>query len=81
MGQVAVYPDFIDNRANCKDSDPELFTPARVASAEPAKALCRPCELREACLAWALQTRQPNGIWGGKTTPERQSILKRGRQK
>ena len=33
---------------------------------EAAKALCVPCPLREACLAGALQRREPWGVWGGQ---------------
>jgi ABC-type transporter Mla MlaB component len=32
------------------------------------------------CLAFALRTRQPHGIWGGMTEEERASIRRRGPQ-
>jgi WhiB family redox-sensing transcriptional regulator len=30
-----------------------------------AKAICRPCGLKETCLAGALQREEPYGVWGG----------------
>ena len=35
-----------------------------------AKAVCRGCPVREACRAYAVATRQPWGIWGGRTAQE-----------
>lgn len=31
-----------------------------------AKAICRPCGLRETCLAGAIDRMEPYGVWGGK---------------
>ncbi len=31
-----------------------------------AKAICRPCGLRETCLSGALERMEPYGVWGGK---------------
>jgi WhiB family transcriptional regulator, redox-sensing transcriptional regulator len=42
---------------------------------EKAKAICAECEVREECLAYALSTREPYGIWGGLTELERKSRL------
>jgi WhiB family redox-sensing transcriptional regulator len=36
-----------------------------------AQAVCSECPVREACLAYALDTRQPYGVWGGHTPAER----------
>ena len=36
------------------------------ADLEAAKALCRPCPLRAACLAGAVERREPHGVWGGE---------------
>lgn len=40
-------------------------------SARRAKAVCAECPVKEACLAYAIETRQPFGVWGGKTADER----------
>jgi len=46
--------------------DPELFFAEAPADVEAAKALCRGCKIREACLAGALERREPWGVWGGE---------------
>ncbi len=50
----------------CWSSDPELWFAESPADVEDAKSLCLPCPLREACLAGALERREPWGVWGGQ---------------
>ena len=45
---------------------PDLWFAESPADVEAAKALCVPCPLREACLAGALERREPWGVWGGQ---------------
>jgi len=47
-------------------SDPDLFFAEKPEDVERAKALCRRCPLRSACLAGALQRGEPCGVWGGE---------------
>ena len=49
----------------CTD-DPELFFAESPDDVERAKALCRECPARAACLAAALKRREPWGVWGGE---------------
>ena len=62
--------------AACRSADPDLFFPisasgpARQQTAE-AKAICAICPVRRQCLAFAVRTGQPHGIWGGTTEEER----------
>jgi WhiB family transcriptional regulator, redox-sensing transcriptional regulator len=49
----------------CTD-DPELFFAESPDDVELAKALCRECPARAACLAGALKRREPWGVWGGE---------------
>jgi WhiB family transcriptional regulator, redox-sensing transcriptional regulator len=49
----------------CTD-DPELFFAESPEDVERAKALCRGCEIRLACLSGALERREPWGVWGGE---------------
>ena len=49
----------------CTD-DPELFFAESPDDVETAKALCRECPARVACLAGALERREPWGVWGGE---------------
>jgi WhiB family transcriptional regulator, redox-sensing transcriptional regulator len=46
--------------------DPELFFAESPADLEQAKAMCRGCRARIACLAGALERREPWGVWGGE---------------
>jgi WhiB family redox-sensing transcriptional regulator len=45
---------------------PELFFAESPRDVEQAKALCRGCGVRVACLAGALGRGEPCGIWGGE---------------
>jgi WhiB family transcriptional regulator, redox-sensing transcriptional regulator len=65
--------------ASCRDGDPEMFFPvgdpeAVLEVVEQAKAVCRICPVREACLQYALETKQVDGIWGGTTEDERRRL-------
>lgn len=50
----------------CRSNDPELFFAESPADVELAKALCRTCPVRAACLEGALDRREPWGVWGGE---------------
>lgn len=47
-------------------TDPELFFAEAPADVELAKSLCVECPIRRACLAGALERREPWGVWGGE---------------
>ena len=49
----------------CTD-DPDLFFAESPVDVECAKVLCRGCPARMACLAGALERREPWGVWGGE---------------
>jgi WhiB family redox-sensing transcriptional regulator len=70
------------DRAACLDEDPELFFPIgntgpALLQAEEAKAVCRRCEVVEACLAWAIESGQDAGVWGGLSDDERRALKRR----
>ena len=46
--------------------NPELFFAESPQDVESAKALCRDCAVRLACLSGALERREPWGVWGGE---------------
>src|ERR1051325_8021041 len=69
-------PDWQD-RSLCRQSNPETFFPEAGHSPKEAKKICGRCEVTTQCLAFALDTRQPYGVWGGKTEGERREILRR----
>lgn len=50
----------------CHTVDADLWFAESPADVETAKALCAPCPLKAACLAGALERREPWGVWGGE---------------
>lgn len=50
----------------CLEHDPDLWFADRPAELDRAKALCGPCPIRSACLAGAVDRREPFGVWGGQ---------------
>ncbi|MFI6228578.1 WhiB family transcriptional regulator [Micromonospora echinospora] len=68
-------------RSACRDSDPELHFPTGTSGPaliqiEQAKANCRRCPVRDACLKWALDN-ATDGVWGGMTEDERRAYKRR----
>lgn len=69
-------------QAACLHKDPELFFPVgdagpALAQIEGAKAVCQQCPVIDACLSWALETRQDTGVWGGRSESERRDLRRR----
>lgn len=62
-GSVTALPVGVD--LPCTE-DPELFFAESPEDVETAKAMCRGCEARLACLTGALERREPWGVWGGE---------------
>jgi len=72
-------------RARCVGEDPELFFPVgtsapAVEQTRRAKSVCRECPVIEVCLAWALDTCQDAGVWGGLDEEERR-VIRRARRR
>jgi WhiB family redox-sensing transcriptional regulator len=70
------------HEAACRDEDPELFFPIgtggpALLQIDEAKAVCRRCSVTEACLAWAFETGQEAGVWGGLDEDERLALKRR----
>ena len=40
-----------------------------------AKAICATCPVRKPCLNYAIEIREPHGIWGGLNEVERRQLL------
>lgn len=73
------------DRAACRDEDPELFFPTgttgpALQQIDAAKAICARCPVLSECLAFALETGQDYGIWGGLTPEERRALRRRNRR-
>lgn len=58
----------------CRGLDPELFHPMRGddRGLAAARAVCRECEVRRACLDYGLTEKR--GVWGGFSEAERRRI-------
>lgn len=70
--------------AECRrpEYDPELWHPIgntgpALQQTDEAKAVCHRCPVMQDCLAWALETRQEHGVWGGLSEGERRSLKRR----
>ena len=57
--------------AVCVDADPELFFPEPGVTAQPAIQVCRTCPVQAQCLAWALESGEDFGVWGGASERQR----------
>ncbi len=55
-----------EDQLPCRRENPELFFAESPSDVELAKALCGTCPVRAACLAGALERREPWGVWGGQ---------------
>ena len=69
-------------RAACRGPESSLFFPPsraetrseRDAREDRAKAICSMCPVTAECLDYALQIREPLGIWGGLNEVERRNL-------
>ena len=70
------------HEAACREEDPEVFFPVgntgpALAQIEEAKKICERCPVKEPCLAWALESGQDAGVWGGLSEDERRAMKRR----
>lgn len=70
-------------RAACRGPESILFFPPtaserkeeRAAREAKAKTICGTCRVRPTCLDYALEIKEPHGIWGGLNEHERRELL------
>jgi WhiB family redox-sensing transcriptional regulator len=77
---VIIPVDFLKRKetAVCSETDPEVFFPEKGGSTRMGKAICeKSCDLTDECLAYALETKERFGIWGGASERERRKLLKK----
>jgi WhiB family redox-sensing transcriptional regulator len=70
----------------CLGEDTDLFFPAGrgpefTVQIDKAKAICRACPVREACLRDALHRPERYGIWGGLTEHELAALRRNDRRR
>ncbi|MGH9019489.1 MAG: WhiB family transcriptional regulator [Acidimicrobiales bacterium] len=81
---MAVFPVVWTQLAACRGSERSLFFPPdvterkdeRLSREHLAKRICASCDVREECLAAALERHESHGVWGGLNELERRSLLR-----
>ncbi len=79
LGTQSASIDWIDTSTPCRSYDPELWFAERPDEVALAQALCGDCALRAACLAGALERREPWGVWGGELFERGQVVARKRR--
>jgi WhiB family transcriptional regulator, redox-sensing transcriptional regulator len=70
-------------KAACRGPQAAVFFPPthperkdeRAEREDRAKEICASCAVRKPCLEYALEIREPHGIWGGLNELERKAVL------
>ena len=68
---------FLHLNGACRDLGPDSFYPEKGHSAQAAYRVCGDCEVRAACLAFALSTTERLGVWGGTNETARRPLMRR----
>lgn len=67
------------SEALCSQTDPEAFFPQHRGgtdkTADPAKAVCALCPVRQECRDYAFASKELWGVWGGVSEIERRKTL------
>ena len=71
------------DKAACRGPQARVFFPPshlerkdeREARETRAKAICAQCPVRRPCLEYAVEIREPHGIWGGLNELERKAVI------
>ena len=79
LGRQPASIDWIETSTPCRSYAPELWFAERPAEVAHAQALCGECSLRAACLAGALERREPWGVWGGELFERGQVVARKRR--
>ncbi len=66
--------------AACKGVQPGLFYPESDLEERKAKAVCGLCKVRDCCLEFALNSGEPEGIWGGLNSRQRRRLVRSRRE-
>lgn len=60
--------------AACLDHHPDLWFSEMGNAAIRAREICASCPAIALCLQWAMETNEPDGIWGGRSVKERANL-------
>lgn len=80
---AALPDDSWEHKAACRGPQSTVFFPPprferkdeKLGREARAKAICAQCSVKEDCLSYALDIREPHGIWGGANEAERRQML------
>lgn len=72
-------------KASCRGPHADVFFPPAQFERKDekeerevrAKAICAMCPVRQPCLEYSIQIREPHGIWGGLNEVERKQLIAR----
>ncbi|MFD2684967.1 WhiB family transcriptional regulator [Streptomyces phyllanthi] len=69
---ISTPPDMAwQEQALCAQTGADFFFPEPGSSVREAKRICGMCEMRSACLEYALANDERFGVWGGLSERER----------
>lgn len=76
-------PEAWQVKAACRGPQAAVFFPPAIAERKDqkeereqrAKSICATCPVKRPCLDYALEIREPHGIWGGLNELERRQLL------
>lgn len=77
---IGIPPVAMRSDIACTPDDNDWFYPEDKKprrTPNTARRICGRCPHWQDCLTWALDTRQPYGIWGGLTAAERSQLIKK----
>ncbi|MET7285286.1 WhiB family transcriptional regulator [Streptomyces sp. NPDC005573] len=66
-------------QALCAQTGADFFFPEPGSSVREAKRICGLCEMRSACLEYALDNDERFGVWGGMSEQERLTLRRASR--
>ncbi|MFD7710953.1 WhiB family transcriptional regulator [Streptomyces sp. NPDC059785] len=70
--ETTIAPDLTwHEQALCAQTGADFFFPEPGSSVREAKRICGMCEMRTACLEYALDNDERFGVWGGLSEKER----------
>jgi WhiB family redox-sensing transcriptional regulator len=61
-------------RGECSKRNPDMWFSTAGKNIKEAKRLCTMCSVRKQCLAFAVESSIPHGVWGGMSEVERRRL-------
>ncbi len=83
LNMAALPDDSWEHKAACRGPQSTVFFPPprferkdeKLNREARARAICAQCSVKDDCLSYALDIREPHGIWGGANEAERRQML------